>query len=48
MSEDPVYFDLKDLGLENDNVIREAREYSEKMFELFSDEEIVDGDAVIV
>ena len=48
LSEDPVYFDLKDLGLENDNVIREAREYSEKMFELFSDDEIVDVDAVIV
>ena len=40
LSEDPVYFDLKDLGLENDNVIREAREYSEKMIELFSDDEI--------
>ena len=48
LSEDPVYFDLKDMGLENDIVIREAKEYSEKMFELFSDEEIVDGDAVIV
>lgn len=48
LSEDPVYFDLSDLGLENDNVIREAREYSEKMFELFSDDEIVDVDAVIV
>ena len=40
LSEDPVYFDLKDLGLENDKVIREAREYSEKMFELFSVDEI--------
>ena len=36
LSEDPVYFDLKDLGLENDNVIRDAREFSEKMIELFS------------
>ena len=40
LSEDPVYFDLKDLGLENDNVIREAREYSERMIELFSVDEI--------
>ena len=40
LSEDPVYFDLKDLGLENDKVIREAREYCEKMFELFSVDEI--------
>ena len=40
LSEDPVYFDLKDLGLENDNVIRQAREFSEKMIELFSDDEI--------
>ena len=40
LSEDPVYFDLKDLGLENDNVILEAREYSEKMFKLFSVDEI--------
>ena len=36
LSEDPVYFDLKDLGLENDNVIRDAREFSEKIIELFS------------
>lgn len=41
LSEDPVYFDLKDLGLENDNVIREAREFSEKMIELFSEDEII-------
>ena len=40
LSEDPVYFYLKDLGLENDNVIREAREFSEKMIELFSVDEI--------
>ena len=40
LSEDSVYFDLNDLGLENDNVIREAKEYSEKMFELFSVDEI--------
>ena len=41
LSEDPVYFDLKDLGLENDNVIRKAREYSERMIELFSVDEII-------
>lgn len=40
LSEDPVYFDLKDLGLENDNVIREAKEYSERMIELFNIDEI--------
>ena len=40
LSEDPVYFDLKDLGLENDNVIREAREYIERMIKLFSIDEI--------
>ena len=40
LSEDPVYFDLKDLGLENDNVIREAKQYSERMIELFSVYEI--------
>ena len=46
LSEDPVYFDLKDLGLENDNVIREAREYSERMFELFSEDEVRSSDGV--
>ena len=39
MSEEPIYFEFKDLGLENDKVIREAKEYSEGMITFFCDED---------
>ena len=39
MSEEPIYFEFKDLGLENDKVISEAKEYSEVMITFFCDED---------
>ena len=40
LHEEPEYYEFKHIGCENDVVIREAREYSERMIELFSVDEI--------
>lgn len=40
LHEEPEYYEFKHIGFENDDVIREAREYSERMIELFSVDEI--------
>ena len=39
LSEDPIFLDLKDLGLENDCVILKSKEYSERMITFFHDED---------
>jgi len=41
MSKEPNYLGLRDWGMENVNVIRMSKEYSERMIQLFSDEELV-------
>ena len=41
LHEEPEYYEFKHIGFENDDVIREAREYSERMIELFSVDEII-------
>ena len=40
LHEEPEYYEFKHIGFENDDFIREAREYSERMIELFSVDEI--------
>lgn len=40
LHEEPEYYEFKYIGFENDDVIQEAREYSERMIELFSVDEI--------
>lgn len=41
LSKEPIYLGFNDLGLENDNVIRMSKDYSERMIQLFSEEEAV-------
>jgi hypothetical protein len=40
LHEEPEYYEFKHIGFENDDDIQEAREYSERMIELFSVDEI--------